>query len=104
MCGFTISPALYLERGRWAVTLLILMSFAMAMFPYLYAIQIIFSNPANGVISILCFNVFVGVMSAFILTVYRMEEDVNRFVDLMHWIIAVISPNYVLTKMLINYV
>ncbi|CAL1548538.1 unnamed protein product, partial [Lymnaea stagnalis] len=89
MLGLTINPSLYLARGRWAVTLLMLVSFAVAMFPYLYAVQIIFKNPANGVLSILCFNVFVGVLVAVTLAAYKV---MNVEYSLLHRVDMLLAP------------
>ncbi|CAL1545771.1 unnamed protein product, partial [Lymnaea stagnalis] len=102
MCGFGVNPDLYLARGRWMVTLLILISFAVAMFPYLYAVQILFNNPASGVSIILTFNIFIGVSAGVLVASLRMTVR-EGFATYLHLILAFISPNYVLTSALVTF-
>ncbi|KAH9515607.1 hypothetical protein Btru_011535 [Bulinus truncatus] len=98
MLAFLYNPEVYVRQDRWVLTLSVLLLYGLTMFPYLYAVQFLFRNPARAVVVMLMMAAFIGVLASFIMTMLRVEIPFEGVFYWLHLVFSLVCPKYNLTS------
>ncbi|CAL1533559.1 unnamed protein product, partial [Lymnaea stagnalis] len=63
----------------------------------------IFKSPANGVLIILSFNFFIGIIGGIVMVSLKTTSPNNTYLTVFHWIFVFLSPNYTLMACLLSF-
>ncbi|XP_059162621.1 phospholipid-transporting ATPase ABCA3-like [Physella acuta] len=95
----------FIKGDRWRLTLMMFAVFGLAIFPYLYALQNFFQNPAYGITVLLIMNIIIGMILGSVNGATKLSnQNLTALWQMVDDVGVVISPNYILSGALISMI
>ncbi|KAK7101994.1 phospholipid-transporting ATPase ABCA3-like [Littorina saxatilis] len=88
----------YVGDGRLGIVTLLLVMFGWAILPFIYLVHFLFSSPPTGMVVIIVFNIFSGLITMTTVFVMELIPDVNDLGQTLNWVFLALFPNHCMAR------